>query len=89
MGLVHSNQPIFTSPAQLLRQALDAVRQRFKRTEESSPAPVSERPYDPVIDWEQNLEPQRGIVSPAAQWFLLGSLWIVATAMVAVSWRLA
>lgn len=83
MGLVHSNQPFFTSPAQLMRQARYVGQQLVKPTEEPAPAPVSERANDPVIDWEQYLDEDRPIVPESDQWFLLLMLWWIATVMAA------
>lgn len=88
MGMVHSNQPIFTSPAHLARRAFEAVRQLFKPTEEPAPAPVTERPYDPVIDWEQDLPNDPPIVSERDQWFVLRALFCIVTLMAAVKWGL-
>ncbi|MGO4700254.1 hypothetical protein [Dyella sp. 2RAB6] len=88
MGMVHSNQPIFTSPAHLARRAIEAVRQLFKPTEEPAPSPVTERPYDPVIDWELDLPNTPPLVPEVAQWFLLLVIWWIATVLAADQWGL-
>ena len=83
MGLVHSNQPFFTSPAHSLRQAAVPHRQLSKPTGEIFPAHMSAQASDPVIDWELDLPKQRPVVSEAEQWFLLVALWWGATVMAA------
>lgn len=83
MGMVRSNQSVFTSPAHLIRAAIAALRLLLQPSNKAAPAPLAERAYDPVIDWEQDLAKDPPLVSEADQWFLLVMLWWIATVMAA------
>lgn len=83
MGMVRSNQSVFTSPAHSTCAAIAALRLPLQPSAKAAPAPDVQLAYDPVIDWERDLAKDPPLVSEAEQWFLLVMLWWIATVMAA------